>query len=387
MILSFLPDLFTPPILQKRAAPLVWVFLWACSILISLAIDLGWPPALLYGLIGIAEKRRPDPGFCAARHGDSQTQCEVIGNPDFYGLGIRLGIYLQWFSALLALPAESKGFFQGYFVFTFALFVMFFVLTFGETASSCVFTVELIIMQFIFFGGMYIMVMARIFRKAGAKTHSGSGLVVAFELLLFPIVLYGCWFWIRLAQRGNVNPFAESPCGEGTTFFLLARVTPQRMRAASGFMAFVFVYTQLAILFFQLGRAIGFFGPLYGVWVNRKYISSSADAESAPQPVLNATQQAPSISGSQRSQPSLTPSQRRIVEVVNLFDDADAKLFTQAATWMVFIIPSTCYMVLITGIVQLVLRVTRQENKPWAARLYSAEDGGKEGPGRLLESM
>jgi hypothetical protein len=152
-------------------------------------------------------------------------------------------------------------------------------------------------------------------------------------------------------------------------------------------MAFVFVYTQLAIIFFQLGRAIGFFGPLYGVWVNRKYISSSADADSAPQPVLNATQQAPSISGSQRSQPSLTPSQRRIVEVVNLFDDADAKLFTQAATWMVFIIPSTCYLVLITGIVQLVLRVTRQENKPWAARLYSAEAGGKEGPGRLLESM
>ncbi|KAF1955588.1 hypothetical protein CC80DRAFT_594309 [Byssothecium circinans] len=281
--------------------------------MIVLLVDLGWPSALMYALIGIAQRHTPDPDSCAARH----VQCDIIGNPDFYGLGIRLGIYFQWLSALLAGPSAGEGLFVNYLVFALALYVTFFVFTFG---TSCTFIAEVAIMLLISLGGIYIMLISRFYRNmttSKARTRTGIGVSIAFDLLLFPTILYGSWFWCKMAT-GNVRPFAESPCG--TTLFLFARVTPQRMRMASGFMAFVFVYTLLAVFFYQLSCAIFFLTSLHTVLLNRREVGAS-------EPPDQISSRVPSVPGSQISIPALL---RRVIQIGAQFDRAHAVFFRQS---------------------------------------------------------
>jgi hypothetical protein len=40
---------------------------------------------------------------------ESQTPCKIIGDPDIYGLGVRLGFYLQYFSVVIALFLNPKA--------------------------------------------------------------------------------------------------------------------------------------------------------------------------------------------------------------------------------------------------------------------------------------
>jgi hypothetical protein len=40
------------------------------------------------------------------------SACTITGNPDMYGLGIRIGFYMQWYGAILAAwiaPSEVPG--------------------------------------------------------------------------------------------------------------------------------------------------------------------------------------------------------------------------------------------------------------------------------------
>ncbi|KAF2276374.1 uncharacterized protein EI97DRAFT_467079 [Westerdykella ornata] len=356
---------------NRRRSRLSWVLGWLCPVVIGLLVDMAWPPTLLYALIGVAQRRAPEPSSYASRH----MECEIIGNPDFYGLGIRLGIYFQWLSALLAGPSEGEGLLVSYFVFALALYVSFFVFTFGDSAT---FVAEVAIMLLIFFGGIYIMITSRFYRKrkvprANATEYGSMGLPIVYNLVLFPMVLYGCWFWCRMAG-GRIKPFAESPCG--TYLFLFARVTPGRVRMASGFMAFVFIYTLLAVCFYQLSQLIMFLGPLLFVWRNRSNLAASSEPQAANSPRV------PSIAGSQDSIPA---SLLRFVQLGVQFDDADAVLFRQSAIQMVYVLPLTVIFVLVDQGVRLILWTTGQSKKPWVDPLFKAErEDGTRGP---LSSM
>jgi hypothetical protein len=40
--------------------------------------------------------------FSIPHQRDVLDECSFIGNSDFYGIGVRLGFYFQWFSGLIA---------------------------------------------------------------------------------------------------------------------------------------------------------------------------------------------------------------------------------------------------------------------------------------------
>jgi hypothetical protein len=70
----------------------------------------------------------------------STQQCGFDGNPDFYGLGIRIAIYLQWATALIAnhvLDEDSvKGYLETNSVFLVAVFVALAIATAGKNVRS-----------------------------------------------------------------------------------------------------------------------------------------------------------------------------------------------------------------------------------------------------------
>ena len=86
---------------------------------------------------GIFNERLPDPYFT------------IIGNSDFYGFGIRLGMNLQWTATIIAgilLPKEHRDLLGSYYAFGIALIVALLVLVFSH---ACVFTAEIIVLLYI----------------------------------------------------------------------------------------------------------------------------------------------------------------------------------------------------------------------------------------------
>jgi hypothetical protein len=99
-------------------------------------------------------RRQTPSSACAAR----ETECGFMGNSDAYGLGIRLGIYLQWLASIIAaafLPSEGASLADAYLVFSAALTISLYVLIFS---NDCTFAVEVIILLYLLFGGLIISV-------------------------------------------------------------------------------------------------------------------------------------------------------------------------------------------------------------------------------------
>lgn len=124
----------------------VWVF----SHLIFLYIFI--PSTLITTLVLYAQTRN-GPSACSSRITDGQPG--FIGIPDFYGLGIRLGFYFQWAASIIAnvlLPDDQLNLVITYaflsLAFELALIVLIFI-------PGCVFDAEVIIILFIFFGGVF----------------------------------------------------------------------------------------------------------------------------------------------------------------------------------------------------------------------------------------
>jgi hypothetical protein len=128
---------------------------------------------LLWALITFAQNVNPDAADCAAR----ETENGFIGNPEFYGFGIRLGIYFQWWASLIAnlyLPNEWASLFATFLAFSIALIVVILMLIFQH---ACTFTGEIIAVLFIFWGGYTGLVYstkATIAAVIDSKGHSTS---------------------------------------------------------------------------------------------------------------------------------------------------------------------------------------------------------------------
>lgn len=81
------------------------------------------------------------------------SQCGFDGNPDTYGLGVRLGAYLSWVSITIAstfFPDVRKDLLDALVIFSIAFFAAIIL----ESLDDKTYTVELIIMGYIFFGGI-----------------------------------------------------------------------------------------------------------------------------------------------------------------------------------------------------------------------------------------
>ena len=171
-------------------------------------------------------------------------QCGFEGNADLYGLGIRLGIYLQWFSSMVVgaanLLEEADSLYEAYLLFTSAIAIAIFVLTFGGTMH----TVEVVIMLYVFYGGfscmgpsVYPKIQSWDKRKYWQPTWRGTLCSMLFT------VMYGfsAWFWIGGRKS---NRYVQVSCG--VTLFLFARIPPKQFEPVSIFFAALSIFCVVA---------------------------------------------------------------------------------------------------------------------------------------------
>lgn len=201
--------------------------------LITVAVLLSPIVILIWALIRYGEEGHDVVLQCSDR-GQEQG---FVGNSEFYGLGIRLGIYLQWAGSLIAnvaLPGERRSMAGAYAAFSIALLVALLLLIFRR---ECAFTAEIIILIDILYGGALLVLMPFLAESDREWNWSDlKGLDTASLWLFLPLLPISTWFWVRLATVGEVD-FASTP--GGTSFFLFAHVTPPDLGSASRFMSFL----------------------------------------------------------------------------------------------------------------------------------------------------
>lgn len=152
-------------------------------------------------------------------------QCGFSGNSDLYGLGIRLGIYLQWASAgvaySLGLHDEVDSVFDAYIIFSFAIIIALFVSTF----TVQMYVVEIAIMLNLYFGGLVSATSYLAYQNPMTRKTWRQFLVVIGWLVT---VAYSVWFWLKGRKTSH---FVQDSCG--TTLFLLAKLGPDHLGALS----------------------------------------------------------------------------------------------------------------------------------------------------------
>jgi len=210
---------------------------------------------LLWTLIAFAQTGNLDALDCVSR----ETGNGFIGNPDFYGFGIRLGIYCQWWASLIAnlfLPNEWASMFGAFLAFSIALIVAVIMLTFQH---ACTFTAEVIVILFIYWGGYTGLVYSTntaITSILESKTQSFStGLSFALAAPTWLGIGFSMWFWLRLATAGEVD-FTPTP--GGTSYFILAHVSTDT-KAASRFIVFICFIFAWNLVSYSVGFATGWF--------------------------------------------------------------------------------------------------------------------------------
>ncbi|ORY71905.1 uncharacterized protein BCR38DRAFT_480379 [Pseudomassariella vexata] len=142
--------------------------------------------------------------------GPAPASCEIEGNPDFYDLGIRTGIYLQWITAFIAnhvLRRAIDSSLEINTVFLLALFIATVVATIKNTAQ----TAELVVLLHLCFGFLFSILSIWGHRTSTIDIHTKK---IRFPLIgsLFRLSIatglsaYGVWFWFRgrdLHRRAN----------------------------------------------------------------------------------------------------------------------------------------------------------------------------------------
>ncbi|KAL3440386.1 hypothetical protein BJX65DRAFT_290602 [Aspergillus insuetus] len=167
--------------------------------------------------------------------------CGFSGNSDLYGLGIRIGVYLQWLSAVVATSlrlTDSFLLFTTYSGFSFAIMVALLVLTAQRTAH----VLEIIIMLHMFFGGLYATIPRQI-RGFRPRSQVSDSLIMLAAVMM---MAFSSWFWI--AGR-NSDAFVATPCGN--TVFLLARISPAHFGRVSRFFAVLSTFSVITLSFYS----------------------------------------------------------------------------------------------------------------------------------------
>ena len=176
-----------------------------------------------------------------------------VGNPDLYGLGIRLGIYLQWITFLIAeaeLPDETSEITGAYAAFSIALLVAMLILIFEE---GCVFTTEICVLLTILFGGFWCVLGRKKPPTSGSSPARAEVLgldMIPFSICVLALVV-GTWYWMRMAILGPVD-FVPTP--SGTSFFLFAHVTKDHLQRGSAFTAFFCIWIASTLIFEPVAR-------------------------------------------------------------------------------------------------------------------------------------
>lgn len=171
------------------------------------------------------------------------------GDEDFYGFGIRLGIYLQWLASLIAtglLGFERRTLTTAYLGAQIAMLAAFLALMFR---NACVFTAEAIVILYFLLGGISSVLGPDLVAGliGGRDTRLLRRLDFAIVFLVSLIATIASWFWIRLAIVGDGFDFMSTP--GGTSIFLIDQVHVDELKVASAIMAIICLY--LAVCTFE----------------------------------------------------------------------------------------------------------------------------------------
>jgi hypothetical protein len=221
---------------------LIWCFL---GLAISYAIPLVLPIVLISELGAHIQHRTVDPGSCIVRVSGG---CGFVGNSDVYGLGVRLGVYLQWISTVLAnvyLPNERRGMVAASLAYSIAMFIALLVLVFD---GSCLYMVEVIVLLYLLVGGVTsIAGTYRSFTDA-RNTQLKTGIDLAWLFSSPSILFFSHWFWIGMSKdQLQLDSFFPTPCG--TSFFLMARVSELHIRLVGRIYAFLSISIHISSAF------------------------------------------------------------------------------------------------------------------------------------------
>lgn len=142
--------------------------------------------------------------------------CQFDGNSDMYGLGIRIGFYLQWFALIFAnwmAPKEVPGLRFTYAVFVTATFLALMI----QTPRKNLQIVEIYIVLLLTFGFYLFLVPLYLWRLVtGFNTEldptrhpivsPSTASNILNHVLVSTVVLYEVWFWFaRIPQLGDQN--------------------------------------------------------------------------------------------------------------------------------------------------------------------------------------
>ncbi|QDS71619.1 hypothetical protein FKW77_007110 [Venturia effusa] len=190
---------------------------------------------------------------------DQQTQCGFKGNPDLYGLGIRMGVYFQWASALIIwrwYPEGRDDLGAAYLLFLFALLVAVVVITARQEPTH---SAEILLLMYIIFGGVYTIMMIGLRRshmqKVIRKVKPTLIKPVALSFILSAASIYSSWFWLSGIHH---HGFLDTNCG--TFGFLFTKVSLSNKHVTTFFAALsVFVAILYAIMSMITAIAIAAF--------------------------------------------------------------------------------------------------------------------------------
>jgi hypothetical protein len=130
--------------------------------------------------------------------------CEFKGNPDLYGIGIRIGFYLQWFAGILAnflyVPDELSGIRFGLICFTAATFLALMIRTTSSTIVDIYITLLLCFGYYYFLIPLYIWRILTCFNTDYDPTRwaiipTSRRFDIVYHLLLLAVSGYQLWFW------------------------------------------------------------------------------------------------------------------------------------------------------------------------------------------------
>jgi len=166
----------------------------------------------------------------SSQQSESPLKCQTERAPDYYGLGVRLGIYFSWLSAWVAntmLPSEIPGALDQNSIFLFAIIVSMIRCSVTDMLEQ----IDGLMLMHLAAGTIFGISSLWGYRTCqyvregpGAIKHYGGFGTHARLLLALSISAYGLWFWM-FGVKGSLSPMGpgdEPPnaeaCGELFTF-------------------------------------------------------------------------------------------------------------------------------------------------------------------------
>lgn len=178
--------------------------------------------ALLGSAVLFSQIANSQPSSSLRQTHDALPACTFEGNSDFYGIGVRLGFYFQWFSGLVAFvvnPEDSDAQADAQTIFLLANLIALIILQVQDAADINV--VVPILLFYMFFGGSVSAVTSATTSLTGWKKAITTRKIalgarqIFVQLTFLATLVYSFYFWTQGFKKFKRFP---DECG-GTYVF------------------------------------------------------------------------------------------------------------------------------------------------------------------------